>query len=397
MGGSIEVESVRPGEIPRDALARWREWRAARPECASPFFDPRYVAAAAEVAPWVRVALIRRHDHLVGILPYQRRAGRLQPLGAPLNDYHGIIAAPGESLDPAEVLQALGVRRFRFSGLVGSPGGRAVNVGARRRLAARLDCGFEAWAETRQKSFLKDKRRRLRNLERDHGAVTFTLERATSEDLDLIIRLKRRQMAKTGQVDVFARPWTRDLLRRLALGGEPDFGLFTAKLAASGRVIAAEVGLRSGDVYHLWFPVYEPGLAAYSPGALMTLETLKVLAERGVREADFGPEGEGYKTDFADPVGEVNEGDIIVGPLYAAVVDAARQGLSFSPALRRFAKRVAQRLDRRHDRILALHPELNGLGASAGLVASLGKRRKVATAAVATAVGIGGLTLMLTD
>ncbi len=243
-----------------------------------------------EAASWARVAIIRRDGRTVGYLPFQRRSGRLQPLGAPLTDYHGVIAPAAEGIDLAEVVRLLGARRFRFTGLVGPAGQAAVNPLPRRRMSADLRGGYEAYLAGRAAGFAKDKRRRLRALEREHGSVDFRLGPASPESLARIVALKRRQMSRTGQVDVLAKRWPVDLLGRLAAAGEPDFGLWTAELHAAGQLVAAEAGLRSGDIYHLWFPVYDRNFARYSPGVLMTLLTLQSLAETGVTCVDFGLE-----------------------------------------------------------------------------------------------------------
>ncbi|MCC7266388.1 MAG: GNAT family N-acetyltransferase [Caulobacteraceae bacterium] len=375
----MEVEQREPGALSATERQLWAAFRLSRPELASPYFDLRYVLAAGQAAPGARIAVIRRRGRIVGFLPFPRRGGMIQPLAAPLTDYHGVVAGPGARIDVAAVVRALGCKRFRFSGLVREPARAAANLQPKPAMVADLTGGFDAYLERRvaagQGSFLKDKRRRLRALERDHGPVAFNLSADPAEVLDLIVDLKREHMTRTGKVDVFACGWTVELIRNLAGHAEGDFGVRFAALRAGGRIIAAEVGLVSGEAYHLWFPVYDPGFARYSPGALMTLETLKALAAQGVRTVDFGAGAEDYKLSFAEPGREVFEGDVIVGGWAAAGVGALRFALAPAPAVKRQVKKAASRIDRRLDRITACEPRLAGrVGAASKLLTHVGRR-----------------------
>ena len=404
MGAEISVETRRADELDAQERALWARFRAAAPELSSPYFDLRYVQAAAEVAPAARIAVIRRAGRIQAFLPYQRRGGALQPLAAPLTDYHGLIARPGEQVDLKAVLPHLKARRFRFGGLVPrhAPVGEGLGE-ARPAMIADLSRGFDAYLEQRraagQGGFLKDKRRRMRKLAEEVGPLSFTL----SPDpiaLEAIIHEKREQMRRTGQHDVFATAWTRNLLRRLARSGEADFGLRVAVLRAGDRIVAAEAGLLSGRAYHLWFPVYDPEFARYSPGALMTLETLRVLAERGVVQADFGPGAEDYKHAFADPRGQVLEGDVLADPLVEAMRTVLSRAVARTPRLHDRLSDLYRRLDRRLDRIAACEPGLNGQITAAGRsLGRIGRRHPRIGAGLGVGLSLAGVSagLLLLD
>jgi len=169
----------------------------------------------------------------------------------------------------------VGGERLTFSGLVGpAPKAPALSVAERPAMVAYLADGFDAWVCQRRRagqgSFLKDKRRRRADLVRDHGPVSFSFAAARPDAFEAVIRAKREQLDRSGQHDIFACGWTVEFLRRLASVEDADFGLCLADLSLGARSIAAEVGLRSGSTYHLWFPVYDLAFAKYSPGALMT-------------------------------------------------------------------------------------------------------------------------------
>jgi len=233
-----------------------------------------------------------------------------------MTDYHGPLLAPGEDVDMRQVVEALGARNYRFSGLIGesAPGFRALHT--HRTMIADLNCGFENWLAFRQERYpryFKDRRRTQRALEREVGPVEFSWSRSTPEIIDYVVGLKRAQLYRTRQHDIFACGWTLDLLRSLAEMDCPDFGLGYATLSAGGVVIGAEIGLLSGGVYHLWQPAYDPAYSKYGPGHLVTLLTLEVLAAHGVTCVDFGRDDAAYKAFLADPAQTVLEGVVEAG------------------------------------------------------------------------------------
>ncbi len=383
MGRSIHIEVIEPSALGPAEQALWASFRAASPSLANPYFDIRYALTAGRICPGAQVAVLYSGDRIDGFLPFQRRGGLIQPLGAPLTDYHGIIGRPGVEIDLAEVVRDLGAARFRFNGL--KTGAAPKGAAAHQAVVADLSNGFDAYVEARRAAghgdFFKDKRRRLKNLERDHAPVAFSFGGGDHAALDFILELKRDQLRRDGQHDVFDCGWTERLLRTLLDHPDPDFGARIAVLRAGDAIVAAEIGLISGGAYHLWFPVYDPAYARYSPGQLMTLETLRAASELGVASVDFGPAGETYKRAFADAGETVYEGDILSSPMVAAV----------STALGFRAQRL--KLGRRIDRILACEPQLTGQVVAASKYAGVIARRHTgltaAAAATTAALGLG--------
>jgi CelD/BcsL family acetyltransferase involved in cellulose biosynthesis len=248
-------------------------------------------------------------------------------------------------------------------------------------MVADLSGGFEAYLANRrlagQGDFLKDKRRRMKMLVRDHAPVELAFGADDPGALGYVLRLKKEQFARGGQHDIFACGWTEALLRRLLEHPDPDFGARIAVLRTGEAIVAAEIGLISGGAYHLWFPVYDPAFHRYSPGQLMTLETLKLLAARGVRTVDFGAGGEDYKRAFADPGEAVFEGQVLASPVRAAVASAL--GL----------KRQRRKLGRRIDRIVACEPKLAGRVIATSRYAGVVAARHKGLTAAAGVVGLG--------
>lgn len=389
MNVRVDIQIARVRDLGQGERAVWRALRAAHPHLGSPYFDLRYVEAAERVAPEGRVAVLRRGGRIVGFFPFQRRGGALQPLGAPMSDFHGLIADPAEGLDLGEVVRALGGRRLRVSGLLGASDQPGLSV--RHAMAADLSAGFDAYQAGRTSGFLKDKRRRMRALERDHGPVRFDFDRPSPALLERVIAQKRAQIRRTHQHDIFACGWTTTLLRDLDGVSDADFGLRLAVLRAGEVVVAAELGLTSGERHHLWFPIYDPDYARYSPGALMTLETLRVCAERGITRVDFGPSEEAYKEDFADPAEPALEGVILPCPL-------RNPRFADLPGSRRLVA-AGTRLNRRFDRIAACEPGLAGqVRGVSSLVTGLAIRHRRLAGRVGAGLGVGlglGLSMAL--
>ncbi len=379
----VVVEAVEVSQLGAAELELWRGFRTADPVLASPYFDPRFVQLAAQIAPGARVAVIREGGSVRGFLPFQQRGGLIQPLAAPLSDFHGLIAEPG--LEIAHLLPQLeGVHRARFSGLVAAGETDLPGLSHRSAMAADLSQGFDVYLAGRNARFLKDKRRRRRALERDHGELSFSFERPTLAQVDHVVDHKRAQIVRTHQYDVFACGWTVDLLRRLAEVDAPDFGLRLAALKAGDKLVAAELGLTSGARHHLWFPIYDPAYAKYSPGGLMTLDTLEAASARGVTRVDFGVDADAYKHDFADPAEVVFEGLI-----------ERRRG-SRGRSMRILG---ASRLARRFDRIVACEPSLVGqLRGGASFMAALNRRHPGVGAGIGIGLGLGlGLVALMVD
>lgn len=319
MTGAFSVDLLKPSELGDAERVAWQAFRAASPEFDSPYFDIRYTLAAGEVAPHAKVAVLHEGGRPLGFLPFQMRGGNAQPLGAPMTDYHGLIAAPGLKVSPMALLLMLRAGSYRFNALRGDAldsAAFAPGVERHQIVAADLSGGFEAWLAAREAAhprFFKGKRRNARAVERELGPLRFEWSRFDPALLDYVIRLKRAQYSRTRRHDIFACGWTEGLLRTLMERREADFGLSFAALYAGDTLIGAEVGLIGGPVHHLWLPVYDPAFARFGPGMLMTLESLRASAADGIAKVDFGRADADYKTYFADPAGMVLEGRLL-GP-----------------------------------------------------------------------------------
>jgi CelD/BcsL family acetyltransferase involved in cellulose biosynthesis len=329
----LSAEIVTPGELTPEETGLWMAFIQADPRYASPYFHPAFTRVAGEVAPGAAVALIHKGGEIVGFLPHQRRGTRVQPIGAPLNDCHGVIARPGFAPALQELPLLLRAANVAVNGWTGDGAGEGI-IG-RTTLQADLSGGWAAYdAERRDawRKYFRDKDRARRSLERDHGALTVTFDGVDPGALSRLIALKRNQYNRSGRHDIFACGWTTDLLKALALAGGPGFGARLAVLQAGGHPIAYEYGMFAGDHYHFWLPAYEAGTARYSPGILLSLETMRMGADEGFRLFDYGFAGESYKKYACNREQTVLEG-VVHTPGFSSAIGAALAMVGAGPAL----------------------------------------------------------------
>lgn len=318
-----------------DALgeADWADWRAmlaANPALASPYFRPEFAQVAGRVSPRAAVAVFSRRGRTVGFFPHQRRGGAMQPLAAPMNDYHGIVSLPWKAPDLEEAAEALGAARLNLTAWVGP-----TKLGEdRRTVQVELgDGGYDGWYVERRAThakFFKDKERARRSMEAELGPLRVERDLRDPAMLDWLIGLKRDQYQRTGRHDIFACGWTADLLHALLKEDGEGFGASLAALWAGDRLTAVEYSLHAGDQYHFWFPGYEPSLSRCSPGILLSMDTMRLAADHGYRTFDFGFEGEHYKKYFCNGFKLVREAVVLKPGLGATMSQAAVGALNLA-------------------------------------------------------------------
>lgn len=320
---ALQVELVAIDALGEARWALWRDMLAADPSLNSPYFRPEFAQVAGRISPDAAVAVFSRGGETVGFFPHQRRGGALQPLAAPMNDYHGVIAFPGQAPSLEEAARALGATRLNVTAWVGETG-----LGEdRRTVQVELgEGGYDGWYAERRTThgkFFKDKERARRSMEAELGPLR--VERGLRDPalLDWLIGLKRDQYRRTARHDIFACGWTADLLHALLKEDRDGFGASMAGLWAGDRLTAIEYSLHAGDQYHFWFPGYDPALSRCSPGILLSMDTMRLASELGYRTFDFGFEGEHYKKYFCNGAHIVREAVVLKPGLGAAVSEAA--------------------------------------------------------------------------
>ncbi|WGM30811.1 GNAT family N-acetyltransferase [Brevundimonas sp. NIBR11] len=323
MPGTLQIEVVKADQLTVADRALWRAMVDANPELASPYFRWEFTEIASKISPDAAVAILSRDGKTIGYFPHQRRGSAIQPLGAPMNDYHGVIAMPGETPSLAAVAALLNAPRLNVSAWVGPSGAGELRE---TLMTVTPEEGYDAWYAERRTTwgkYFKDKERARRSLETELGPIRVERGLRDPKLLDELIQLKRDQYARTNRHDIFACGWTGDLLHALMASKHGDFGASMAALWAGDRLTAIEYSLHAGDRYHFWFPAYVPELARCSPGILLTMDTMRLGCAAGFRVFDFGFGGEGYKKYFCNATQSVREAVILKPGVGAMLSDAA--------------------------------------------------------------------------
>ncbi len=330
----LKVDLIRAEELGETEVALWRRFVQSDPLYDTPFFWPEFTQIAGRVVPDARVAILRRGGEVVGFFPHQMRGRTAHPLGAPMNDYHGLILAKDQQRPLLASMPALlKADSLTVNGWVPADFGGPNRQVLRADLRAGWDTYYSERRETHAK-FFKDKERARRSLARDReGEVWTEVDVRDPARLDELIAWKRDQYRRTGRHDVFACGWTVDVLKALMMEPKADFGAAMAVLWAGDRPAAMEFSLFGGSHYHFWFPSYAADAARCSPGILLSQDTMRLKSADGFTVFDFGFAGEYYKKYFCDIEEWVTE-KTVFRTGWRRLANRTLEGVSVGPARR---------------------------------------------------------------
>ena len=93
---SVGYRLIALNELDAALVEAWRSIQRVEERLESPYFCPEFTRLVGSVRDDVRIVVIENDGRPVGFFPHQRAPwGRGKPVGGPLSDYHGVIAAPG--------------------------------------------------------------------------------------------------------------------------------------------------------------------------------------------------------------------------------------------------------------------------------------------------------------
>ncbi len=364
-------------ETPLRALGQrdretWRALAAPNGRLTSPYLLPEFADLIDAERGDVRVIIAEENSAPVGYFAcHQPDGGVVRPVGAPLSDYQGFVAAPGVSIHPHALLEAAGASALVYDNWTGAAPGRT-----RERAGSAvidLSAGAAAWMETRKglhKSHFKKIAQRKRKAEREFGEVRIVFGDPLGERYAALKAWKSAQYRASGLVDLFSVRWIDGVLSQTAARAFGPFRGLTASLYLGEELAAVEMGLAAGGVYHSWFPAYDPRFAPVSPGLLLLHGIIEAAEKLGVSRIDLGKGEQAYKayyTDYEIPLSagralapgmaaariagwEIAEaaGAVLPGPLAAAPLKLRRRWsqtasieTDFGPRLKRFAEAFA--------------------------------------------------------
>jgi CelD/BcsL family acetyltransferase involved in cellulose biosynthesis len=306
MSDKLTSRVVSPEHLDSEELSVWDRLCGSIPAFRSPFYSAPFSRAVAAVRSGVRVCVLRRNGTPVGFLPFQyttplsRWLAAAEPVGNPLNDYFGLIADPDVRVSAQDLLRHSGLCYLGFTHLEESQLGLGLE-GEQPQVGLRIHLAGDGTLGGAKKSFVEDTARRQRKLEAAQGQLRFRFaETDWAAPLQHLIDKKRQQYKETKVADPLTPEWTRAVLKVLAGTRHDVCSGVLSTLYAGDTWVASHFGLRSGNVLHYWFPVYNPDLREFAPGRMLLKRICEAAENEGVRCIDRGAGDSQAKRDMAN-------------------------------------------------------------------------------------------------
>lgn len=376
------TSQIRPAQQVSDT--DWNAYhclRAKQSNFASPFFDPSFAQLINDLRQDVTIATLEDDNGLLAFWPMHLGIGQTaRACGGPFFDYNGPIVRQHAKINAIQMLETAGIAEYKTSGMMVCDQVKAGPILLCSSQRTDLTAGWSDFLTAQSAchpKFFKNMRRLNRKLEKDFSEVTFQFDNRNRADFDQLIQLKRRQFAQTGRHDVLAPKWVSKMLNALWNGYCAHTKTNFSTLHVDGKMMAAELNLRSGDLLHGWLVAYDPEFSKYSPGNLLLHKMLETMPEQGLVTYDAGIGSEHYKKYFSNqqiPVGSgvlrTNENQFNPASLLSRSLEYLETNMPGGQAS------TLQRIHRRSDQILSTETqwEKRALGyAKAILPLSLGK------------------------
>lgn len=297
----MRIETAHPKELGSDDIALWRAHQGADPNLSSPYFCPEWTQLIGAVRDDARVCILQDGAGFFGVQRLSRFAA--MGIGAPISDYQGVVGMPGLPVDATAICRALNVGRIDLThvpagqsvmrgGVAGGEGSWIAETFGARDL-------YEAALRSRRGEFVRQTDKKLRKFERDHGRAEFRAVSTERADFEALLAWKNTQLVRSGQPQIWAKPWVREALDACFARRDAQFGgaLFTLKL--DQKLVAAAFTLRSARALNLWLIAHDEAYNAYSPGVQLARMIIGWAADHGIAEVDFGPGDYQYKRQLA--------------------------------------------------------------------------------------------------
>jgi CelD/BcsL family acetyltransferase involved in cellulose biosynthesis len=328
----VDVDVLRPKDLPRDLMARWRELQRADRAWESPFLSPCW-ARSVELArggDGVRVVVVSEAGEPRAFMAALAGRSTAIAAGGAMCDYEGFVGDPGPGFDPRALLAALNVGRYDFSHILEEAGAFAPFARG-RELSWMVDLpdGYAPYAAQRRAagvSALKELDRKRRKVEREVGATVFTARSVSRACLERMIELKREQYRATCQTDVFSAGWTQKLLKDLFALETPGYGGALFTLHIGGELAAVQFHLLGERTIHAWMIAHEPAFERYSPGLLLFQDILRWMDDQPYDRIDFGYGDYRFKRELSNAQQTLMHG-FVGAPSAASLVREAAYGV----------------------------------------------------------------------
>jgi CelD/BcsL family acetyltransferase involved in cellulose biosynthesis len=353
---------------------------------ASPFLRPGWFT------PWLsafgcgkpEAILVRRDGELAGVLPMQRRRGRLYSASNWHSPVFGPVAADQQArallLDHVFDAGPAGIELSLLNGdgqHVTQAARRAGRVVLHRTIATSPVVGLDGCFDSYERTLSRNRRRSLRRGRRaleSQGNVSFDVHDSLAglpHALDEVFEVEASGWKGQAGTAMASRPETARFYSQIAHWAAEQGWLRLSFLRLDGRAIACDFSLEFGGTLHSLKSGYDESYRAVGPGALLLHEQLRDAFDRGLGALDLLGHTDSFKRSWAHGADDRTRVHAFqrnpVGLMQWSRV-AAREGAR--PAVSWMRGRVRSARARAHHAIgtLAAQWESIGLELSPGLV-----------------------------
>lgn len=315
-GGTSSTRVIAASQLTDEMLSDWDSIRNTWSGYRSPFFSHQYIQAVARHCQGIEIALTKSAGRLVAILPFQRQArNTARPAGAGVNDAHGILALPNNSVLPLELLHAAGLSSYAFHAAPEqNPGIAEHRLGSVRSFLADLKVDSQGYHHHLLKNSYTVSRQpqKTRRMIRELGPLRFDFDCSDVSLLEYLIRLKCEQYSRTHNFQILQVPWIGAMMLDLMCQRNSSVRGVLSVLYAGDQPMALHFGMAEGDLLHYWFPVYNMRYSMMSPGTQLFLEVCRAATDQGFSAIDMGFGEQDYKVKLTNVVSQMSYG-IITG------------------------------------------------------------------------------------
>ena len=301
-----EVYVMSADQLCGELEEQWQSLRQCHEHFSSPYFDPNFIKAVAKVRDDVRIVMVVENGRPVCFLPIQENSkGRAVPAGGRLNDYHGLLGKPSDTVAHfKKIMKAAEVKSYAFHALVPPETEQLQPYSFRELRTHHLDLsdGWEAYRKwvRRHSSTVKRQGQKTRNLEKEVGPIRFEFDCSEGEVLERLIELKRAKYQRSKTFDILSVEWAANLLRELHNVKHQNFQGILQAMWAGDELICVHFGMMTDEILHYWFPIFDHQYSRYSPGTEMMLQVAEEACRRGIKKLDLGYGDDAYKFKFCN-------------------------------------------------------------------------------------------------
>jgi CelD/BcsL family acetyltransferase involved in cellulose biosynthesis len=317
----LKVSVIRPIELGPDEIAIWRGMQAETSSLLNPFMSPEFALAVDRARADARVAVLADGPEIVGFFPFQRRAlGLGSPIGAGINDWQGLVHAPGFECDARELLKGCKLSVWHFDHLPEAQlpfGPYAASIAPAPVVDLRN--GFSAYyrqLKARSPKLCQTLGRKQRRMAEILGEIRLVVGSKDRSVLRTLMAWKSAQCRRNNWISPLGQTWVADVFDDLLDTNSDGFESVLSVLYAGDKPVSAHFDLRASATLAIWVLAYETKTAQWSPGMIQNVQLAEHVAVDGVTQINFGKGTEQYKALLGTDVLLVAQGIAARGPLH---------------------------------------------------------------------------------